>query len=125
MAGAVDVEHLRAIQAIIARLAGNVFTIKGWSITLSGGLIAASTELGGRSTLAVAIIVSLAFGVLDAMYLAWERGFRGLYGRARLGLVDPHDLTPDRTSWITAARSPSVWIIHGLPMMLAAAMLLG
>ena len=37
-------KHLELIQAIVARLAANSFTIKGWSVTIGSALLAFSVK---------------------------------------------------------------------------------
>jgi hypothetical protein len=76
-------EHLKMIQGVINRLAGNSFSIKGWSLTLVAAIIAfAAGKDAGLFTvlfaLAAAIPVVFFWG-LDAYYLNLERKFRRLY----------------------------------------------
>ncbi len=76
-----DLEHLKLIQAVITRMAGNSFLIKGWSVTIVAGLSAiakAQTEAGVAWIAAGVVVV---FAVLDAFYLALERAYRDLYQR--------------------------------------------
>lgn len=75
-------EHLKLIQAIIARLAGNSFLIKGWTITLVAGLSAFAKADGDRSFAWIAFGVVVVFAMLDAFYLSLERAYRALYSEA-------------------------------------------
>ena len=76
-----DVEHLKLIQAVITRMAGNSFLIKGWSVTLVAGLgaIAKTQNEAGVAWIAAGVVV--VFAILDAFYLALERAYRDLYQR--------------------------------------------
>jgi hypothetical protein len=76
-----DLEHLKLIQAVITRLAGNSFLIKGWSVTIVAGLsaIAKAQNEAGVAWIAAGVVV--VFAVLDAFYLALERAYRDLYQR--------------------------------------------
>lgn len=72
-------KHLEFIQAIINRLAGNSFLLKGWSITLAAGLFALASRDSQPGVAAIALLPSLTFWGLDAYYLRQERLFRALY----------------------------------------------
>src|SRR5262252_1284518 len=78
------IEHLKMIQGVINRLAGNSFSIKGWSLTLVAAIIAFAVGKDAGSltilfALAAAIPVVFFWG-LDAYYLNLERQFQSLYG---------------------------------------------
>jgi len=73
-------EHLKLIQAVITRMAGNSFLIKGWAVTLVTGLAAlAKTSDGNEDVAWISLGVLLIFALLDAYYLALEKGYRDLY----------------------------------------------
>jgi hypothetical protein len=76
-------EHLKMLQGIINRLAGNSFSIKGWSVTLVAAILAwAAGKDAGSATIVFALaamIPVLFFWGLDAYYLNLERQFRKLY----------------------------------------------
>jgi hypothetical protein len=77
-----DVEHLKLIQAVITRMAGNSFLLKGWSISLVAGLCALSKAETDGSYAWIALGVVVVFAFLDAFYLALERAYRALYNTA-------------------------------------------
>lgn len=85
-----DVEHLKMIQAIIGRLAGNSFLLKGWSVTLAAALIAFARVDSDRSLAWISVGVVVVFAGLDAYYLALEREFRELYAAAVADDVGVH-----------------------------------
>jgi hypothetical protein len=68
-------KHLEFIQAAINRMAGNLFLLKGWTITL----IAALFDL----YFLIAYIPALMFWALDGFFLSQERRFRALYDDVR------------------------------------------
>jgi hypothetical protein len=74
-----DPDYLKLIQAVITRMAGNSFFLKGWTVTLVAGLTAFAKADSNRSFAWIAVFVVVVFGVLDAYYLALERAYRGLY----------------------------------------------
>lgn len=77
------IKHMDMIQAVIARLAGNSFLLKGWAVTLTLGLLGFAIEKSDRGLAAAAFAPILIFGALDAYYLRTERLFRKLYDCVR------------------------------------------
>ncbi len=71
------------IQAVIARMAGNSFLLKGWSVTLVAALFALAAKDANKNYVNVAFIPVVIFWILDAYYLYEERLFRGVYDRVR------------------------------------------
>jgi hypothetical protein len=75
-------KHLEMLQAVIARLAGNSFSIKGWAVALVavlGGFAAKDSD--PRFVFGLWLPV-LCFWGLDAFYLRQERLYRALYNSA-------------------------------------------
>jgi hypothetical protein len=72
-------KHLELIQGVINRLAGNLFFVKGWTITLIAGLFA----LGAKDSNSIYVLIAYfplgIFWVLDGYFLSKERQFRALY----------------------------------------------
>ena len=79
----VRVKHLEMVQAVINRLAGNSFTLKGWSITLVSALLALSAKELNWYYAVIALVTAMSFWGLDAYYLRQERLFRALYEAIR------------------------------------------
>ena len=78
-------KHLEMIQGVVARLAGNSFSIKGWAVALIavlGGF--AAKDANPRFVLGLWLPV-LCFWGLDAYYLRQEKLFRKLYDAAVKG----------------------------------------
>src|SRR3989339_120796 len=77
-------KHLEFIQAIISRMAGNLFFLRGWTITLISALLALFIKGSGSSNVIYFLIVlTLVFWILDGYFLSQERLFRDLYNHVR------------------------------------------
>lgn len=77
-------EHMRMIQAVIARLAGHSFSLKGWTtgvVVVLGGLDVLKL---GTAAWAVPLPILL-LALLDSYYLDEERRFRRLHDAVRTG----------------------------------------
>jgi hypothetical protein len=112
-----ETKHLEFIQAIISRLAGNSFQMKGWNVALATAAVGFAAAKDSKPTLAVlAVVPALAFWFLDAYYLTLETLYRDLYKKAvaapsfdlEAGLVKP-------SGWFKSALRPSVVGLH-VPM---------
>lgn len=106
------IKHMEMIQAVVARLAGNSFLMKGWALTLTGAFLGFAVNSKDTGIAAAALLPILAFWTLDAYYLRAERLFRALYDRVRSSAdaVEPFfmdatsgkfitGVAPDTASW--------------------------
>ncbi len=75
-------EHLKMLQAVIARMASNSFMVKGWCVTLVSALIALSGK-DVPNMVFVAVLPVLMFWWLDAYFLRQEKLFRKLFDLVR------------------------------------------
>jgi hypothetical protein len=75
------VEHLKFLQAAIARMGSNSFLLKGWTVTLVAALFAFGAKEADRAFVVIAWIPLLVFAGLDAYFLCRERRFRRLYAK--------------------------------------------
>ena len=75
--------HLQMVQAVITRMAGNSFLIKGWSVTLVAALFALAAANTSPLFVYLAYFPSFMFWALDAYFLRQERLFRKLYDYVR------------------------------------------
>ena len=73
------IAHLNMLQAVIARLAGNGAQCKTWCLAIVAALFALAGAAKNGRILAAAIAPILIFGIVDAMYLAQEKAYRGLF----------------------------------------------
>src|SRR5438552_18609082 len=87
-------KHLEMIQAVVSRLAGNSFSVKGWSITLVSALFALAAKDANVRYAVLALLPALCFWGLDAYYLRQERLFRKLYDAVRTGATVGDPPTP-------------------------------
>ena len=116
-----DLEHLKLIQAVTSRLAGNSFLLKGWAVTLVSGLAALAKVDGNDDVAWISCGVVAVFAVLDGYYLALERAYRKLYEQqAGANPAPGYSLRlPADVSFLdalTALRSPAIWPLYGAAM---------
>lgn len=75
--------HIQMIENIINRMSSNSFLIKGWSLTILGGLItvylANINKPMSYLILLLCLFFWLIFWISDTFYLREERCFRSLY----------------------------------------------
>jgi hypothetical protein len=79
------IKHLEMIQAVVARLAGNSFLIKGWALTASATLYGFAIDRTAWGLALIGLLISGIFWYLDSFYLQGERMHRCLYDEVRLG----------------------------------------
>ena len=85
------IAHLEMVQAVITRMAGNSFLIKGWSVTLVAALFALAAANTNELFVYLAYFPTFMFWALDTYFLRQGRLFRELYNHVRKtedGLVD-------------------------------------
>ena len=76
-------KHLEFIQGIISRMAGNLFFLRGWTITLIAALLAFFMKGANFEHIIYLLILVFTFWVLDGYFLSQERLFRDLYDHVR------------------------------------------
>lgn len=112
------VKHLEMIQAVISRMAGNAFALKGWSVTVTAALLGVAAKGSNPGFAIVALYAALAFWGLDAYYLRQERRFRALYDAVRIDTtvkaftMDPRDFDGAVESWFRTLGSGVVAGLH-------------
>src|SRR3989344_4093868 len=73
-------KHLEFIQAIISRMASNLFFLRGWTITLIGALLALFSKNNSPDyVFYFLLVIVLIFWILDGYFLSQERSYRDLY----------------------------------------------
>ncbi len=75
-------EHLKMLQTVIARMAGNSFSVKTWCVTLVSALLGLAAK-DSPKMIFVAFLPVLMFWWLDAYFLHQERLFRELFDQVR------------------------------------------
>ncbi|MCY4653204.1 MAG: hypothetical protein OXC95_08575 [Dehalococcoidia bacterium] len=73
--------HLTMMQGVINRMAENSRSCKVWCVTLVAAVLVLVARTGEPRHALIALAPAVLFYVLDAYYLALERGFRKSYGR--------------------------------------------
>lgn len=124
-------KHLEFLQGAINRMAGNLFILKGWTITLIAALFALAAKDTNKVFAVLAYFPLLMFWVLDGYFLSQERCFRSLYNHVRTLDDDKIDFSMDtrpykstyRNTWLGAALSRTL-IIYYLSLALILVILL-
>lgn len=100
------IAHLQMIQGVIDRMGGNLFYLRGWSITLLAGLFAISTsDLLNITNWAPSLffVLLILFWIYDGYFLSLERKFRGLYDKVRLLPEEEIDFSMNTSEFKTHA----------------------
>ncbi len=77
------IKHMEMIQAVVARLAGNSFLLKGWALTLTVALLGFAVNKSSSGLALVALLPIIVFWGLDSYYLHTEWLFRELHRKVR------------------------------------------
>lgn len=101
-------KHLEFIQAAVNRMAGNLFLLKGWSITLIAALFALATKDSNQFYILIAYFPLFIFWSLDGYFLSQERKFRALYDHIRKLDESQIDFSMDTRSF--AAEHRNTWL---------------
>lgn len=114
-------KHLEFIQAAVNRMAGNLFLLKGWTVTLIAALFALAAKDANQLYVLVAYFPLFIFWILDGYFLSQERKFRSLYDHVRQ-LDEPSiDFSMDtrpfhgdpRNTWLGAMGSRTLVVYYG------------
>jgi len=76
-------KHLEFIQGAINRMAGNLFFLRGWTITLIAALFAFFAKKTNTDFIFIVYFPVIIFWILDGYFLSQERLFRALYNHVR------------------------------------------
>ena len=98
-------KHLEFIQTSINRMSGNLFLLKGWSITLIAALFALAAKDTNKAYILIAYFPLFIFWTLDGYFLSQERRFRALYGHVRKLKEEDIDFSMDTGAFATDLRS--------------------
>ena len=103
--------HLTIMQGVIERMAENSRSCKLWCVTLVAAVLVLVARTGKADHALIALAPAVLFYVLDAYYLALERGFRSSYSNfvrriherqatsSELYTVAPNGSIPRGTLW--------------------------
>jgi hypothetical protein len=94
-------KHLEFVQTTIGRMANNSFLLKGWAVTIVGGLLALTFKEINIQYVYISLMVLFFFWLLDSYYLSRERHFIKLYDhtRQKKGETDFSMDTKEFRSW--------------------------
>lgn len=115
-------QHLAFIQAVIARMNSNSFSMKGWMVTVVAALAALYAADGRASCpeiyLYIALVPIILFWFLDTYYLMMERKYRQLYDDALAGKVELYSMKVSeyKISYLAILFSKSEWPVY-LPVL--------
>lgn len=106
------VTGLGYIQDIIKRMAANTLLIKGWSMSLTGVMIAISKKDASNDYMVELwlsiLIFNVLFSILDAYYLSKERSFRNEYNR-KVESIKDSELRNNLTIKSNNIKNESLW----------------
>lgn len=113
-------KHLEFVQAAVNRMAGNLFLLKGWSITLIAALFALAAKDSNQFYILIAYFPLFIFWSLDGYFLSQERKFRALYDYVRMLDEKKIDFSMDtrpfaketRNTWLGAVVSRTLVIYY-------------
>ena len=114
-------KHLEMVQAVINRMAGNSFQLKGWSVTLVAALFALSSKDSNVFFAWLAYFPCVMFWGLDGYFLWQERMYRQLY--EAVTTLPPDAITFDLNaakfqntvgSWPSVCISVTLAAFHGI-----------
>lgn len=104
-------KHLEFIQASISRMSGNLFLLKGWSVTLIAALFALAAKDTNKAYIVVAYFPLFIFWFLDGYFLAMERRFRSLYDHVRQLKEEDIDFSMNTDSYKVDQRNQWIWAL--------------
>lgn len=99
------IKYLEMIQQVIARMGGNLFYLRGWSITLIAGVLAILSQKDNVDMFPgiVLLVVVLMFWVYDGYFLSLEKKYRALYDKVRKSKKTDFDFSMDTSEFDTHA----------------------
>lgn len=97
--------HLEMIQAVVSRMAGKLFFLKGWSITLIAGTLALAAKDSNAIFIVLPYFPIFMFWGLDGYFLSQERLFRALYNEVRNKPDTEIDFSMDTSPYTVTSRN--------------------
>jgi len=121
-------KHLEFIQNVVSRMAGNLFYLRGWVITLLAGILVLLTKIGdGKLPIIFLTLMVVLFWLYDGYFLSMERMYRDLYDKVRIMKEEDIDFSMDFTEFrkykknsiVFCIFSPTLRYFYG-PLLIAA-----
>ncbi len=112
-------KHLEFIQTTINRMANNSFLLKGWAITVVGGLLAFGFKELDYRYIFISLSVLFFFWILDGYYLHQEKLFRELYECTRqrkeseIDFLMKTEKCENREGWFDCSCSTTMLVFYG------------
>ncbi len=121
-------KHLELIQGVISRMAGNLFYLRGWVVTIIAGMLVLLTQLNGSKFQIVFLcVVIVLFWSYDGYFLALERMYRDLYNKVRKMSEEEVDFSMDVSEFKGKAQNTPIFCMFSptlryfyIPLLLAA-----
>lgn len=112
-------KHLEFIQSIISRMAGNLFFLRGWTITLVGALLALFSKNNSPDyVFYFLIVVVLIFWILDGYFLSQERSYRDLYNHVRKLKEEEIDFSMDISEYQKYKKNSLIYSMFSLTLLI-------
>lgn len=112
-------KHLEFIQNIISRMAGNLFFLRGWTITLIGALLALFAKNNSPEyVFYFLIVVVLIFWILDGYFLSQERSYRDLYNYVRKLKEEEIDFSLDISEYKKYKKNTIIYSMFSLTILI-------
>lgn len=115
--------YLEILHATIARMAGHSFVAKRWSVALAAAVLGFAVSEAAPKMLWVGTLGVSMFWIVDAYYLALERGFRKRFETEAERRLSPEweerfEMDPQiaLADTVDAAWAPAVLMVH-LPLL--------
>jgi len=112
-------KHLEFIQNIISRMAGSLFFLRGWTITLIGALLALFSKNNSPDyVFYFLIVVVLIFWFLDGYFLSQERSYRDLYNHVRKLKDEDIDFSMDISEYQKYKKNTLIYSMFSLTLLI-------
>ena len=109
-------KHLEMIQHIVNRMASGSTFLKGWTVIFVAAVLGFVLKDSKPSGVWITIIPTLAFWVLDGIYLRQEKLFRKLYDKVRVLEDEKIDFSMETSrvrqevkNWFCICFSKTIW----------------
>jgi SLOG cluster3 family len=109
-------DRLQMIQGVITRLAGNSGALKGFAVPVVTALLGVGVDKNNDGFVWLGVYPVIAFGFLDAFYLALEKKYRDLYKKATTDPDTEWGLAAGKATFmdvLDCLKSPSIWAFYG------------
>jgi hypothetical protein len=117
-------KHLDLIQAVITRMAGNSFYLKGWCVTVVAAILGLASKDSNKKFVAVVYYPTIMFWLIDGYFLFQEKLYRKLFNAVRKideanidFSMDIDEYKGKDVSWLSAMFSHTLLIFYGIMLL--------